>query len=347
MGFRNKVMPDAEGAIRLVEDLQAYEDTVRQSTWNTELRYTYELQGYKDGKTKGDPRKAVTVAKSNNNILEEVANPEAIFALLDLTRWPSCSGGADVVIIDDPQMLALIPLIRKVLPEVEIIYRSHIEVRNDLVAIPGSPKEQVSGWIWDYIKEVDLFISHPVSAVVQYGVPLAIIGFMTAGTDWLDGLNKPLDDWDLRIYHHNLHSLCDEREICGHGAINDTHADIVYNEAIALLGQSKYGAIAKDVIVVRVGSSDETLNAMITTTNIVVQLSLREAGVSEEVGTVGNAACWLYPAAEFARGDGLDPNSRWIMDMAREEGGQTCETGDPILPRAAIDLKGKDKCTEL
>ncbi|KAG0635574.1 hypothetical protein HOY80DRAFT_1093031 [Tuber brumale] len=200
--FRNKVMSDEDEAIRLVEDLQEYKETVHESTWKTVLAYAYELRGYKDGQTKGDPRstpikiaffsatpqgggvalmrhslvrfgsqlgvdmswyipepnlEAFRITKTNYNILQGVAHPEAIFgaerqAILD--KWmrknserywlspggPLAPGGAGVVIIDDPQIPALIPLIKKARREVKIIYRSHIEVRKDLVAIPGSPQ---------------------------------------------------------------------------------------------------------------------------------------------------------------------------------------------------------------
>ncbi|KAG0635564.1 trehalose phosphorylase [Tuber brumale] len=521
--FRNKVMPDAEGAIRLIENLQEYKDTVHESTWKTVVTYAYELRGYKNGRNNGDPQsapikiaffsatpqgggvalmrhallrfcselgvdmswyipepdsEAFRVTKTNHNILQGVAHPEARFGAEGqaiLEKWmsknaerywlspggPLAPGGAGVVIIDDPQMPALIPLIKKARPEVKIIYRSHIEVRKDLVEIPGSPQRQVWEWIWNHVNKADVFISHPVSTFVPYGVPLGMVGLMPACTDWLDGLNKPLGEWDLRFYHHNLHNLCNERKmnhllypkrdyitqiarfdpskgipdviesyrklrvrlrtdaperlppqllICGHGAIDDPDAEIVYNQTIALLRQWRYVAIAKDVIVVRIGPSDQMLNAMITTAKIVMQLSLREgfevkvsealyhgkpvvatraggiplqvedgksgflvevgdtdtvanrlfdlytnddlyarmskyakASVSDEVGTVGNAACWLYLAAKLARGHGLEPNTGWIMDMARAEAGQKCRTGGPTLSRAGIDFEGRDE----
>ncbi|KAG0635563.1 hypothetical protein HOY80DRAFT_1093012 [Tuber brumale] len=509
----NKVMPDAEGAIRLVKDLQEYMATVHESTWNTVVKYAYELRGDKYGQTKGEPQsapikiaffsatpqgggiplmrhallrfcselgvdmswyipeadpEAFRIRKTDRNILQGVTDLEARFgaerkAVLD--KWirknaerywlspggPLTRGGADVVIIDDPQMAALIPLIKKARPEVKIIYRSHIEIRKDLVAIPGSPQEQVWRWIWDYVKEADVFISHPVDKFVPDQVPSTMVGLMPACTDWLDGLNKPLEEWDLIFCHHNLHNLCDELEmnhllypereyitqiggfdrskgipdviesysklcalimrdapesvppqllICGYGALDDQDAEIVYNETVELLRQSKYAAIAKDVIVVRIWPSDQMLNAMITSAKIVMQLSLREgfevkvsealyhgkpvvatrtggiplqiehaksgflvdvgdtdsvanhlfdlytnddlytrmsnhakASVSDEVGTVGNAACWLYLAAKLARGEGFTPDTRWIMDMAMEEAGQKYESGQPILPR--------------
>jgi len=69
-----------------------------------------------------------------------------------------------------------------------------------------------------------------------------------------------------------------------------------------------------------------------------------EESVSDEVGTVGNAACWLYLAAKLARGQGLKPNGRWIIDMAREEAGQPHGVDEKILPRGGIDIKGEN-CT--
>ncbi|RPB05302.1 UDP-Glycosyltransferase/glycogen phosphorylase [Choiromyces venosus 120613-1] len=522
IGFRNQVMPDAQGTIRLVENLKEYEDTVHPGTWRTLLKYANELKGYKDGQTKGDPQglptkiaffsstpqgggvalmrhalvrfcselgvklnwyipkpnpKAFRITKTNHNILQGVAEPGARFdeekqALLN--EWigtnakrywlspggPLAHGGADVVIIDDPQMPALIPLIRKFRPEIKIIYRSHIEIRSDLVEKPGSPQEQVWGYIWGCVKQADVFISHPVDKFVPHDVPLSMVGLMPACTDWLDGLNKPLRGWDLRFYHHDLRNSCNElgmnqllypaREyitqiarfdpskgipdviesyrklcarmvkeasdmlppqllICGHGAVDDPDASIVFVETMELLAQPKYSAIVKDVVVMRIGPSDQMLNAMMTTAKLVVQLSLREgfevkvsealhhgkpvvanraggiplqiqhgksgfltevgdtdavanhlfdlytdkdlyarmsecakASVSDEVGTVGNAACWLYLAAKLARGEVVKPNARWITDMAREEADQHYEPGEPKLPRGGINIKGEN-----
>jgi len=65
-----------------------------------------------------------------------------------------------------------------------------------------------------------------------------------------------------------------------------------------------------------------------------------QASVSDEVGTVGNAACWLYLAAKLAQGQDLKPNGRWITDMAREEAGQPRGVDEPMLPRGVIDIRG-------
>ena len=65
----------------------------------------------------------------------------------------------DPGIQDDPQMPGLIPLIKKIRPELPIVYRSHIEIRSDLVHVPGSPQEEVWKYLWNNIQLADLFIS--------------------------------------------------------------------------------------------------------------------------------------------------------------------------------------------
>ncbi|KAG0123141.1 hypothetical protein HOY82DRAFT_652278 [Tuber indicum] len=172
IGFQNQEMPDAQGAIKLVDSMRDYEST-----------YAYEWRGYNAGKTKGDPQSphikialfsatpqgggvglmrhalvrfcselgvdmswyipeadSVTfrISQTNHNILQAVANPARYWLT---PGGPLAPGGADVIVIDDHQMPALIPLIKKARPEVKIIYRSHIEVRKDLVEPVGSPQE--------------------------------------------------------------------------------------------------------------------------------------------------------------------------------------------------------------
>lgn len=59
-------------------------------------------------------------------------------------------------------------------------------------------------------------------------------------------------------------------------------------------------------------------------------------GVSDEVGTVGNALGWFYLAAkwdEVGVNPGLQGNERWVNDMAREEAGKPYREGENRLPR--------------
>lgn len=151
------------------------------------------------------PRPGVfRVTKTNHNILQGVARPDERLTPENkklLQEWieenarrywtrpggpllsPS-EGGADVLIIDDPQMPGLIPISRKLAPNRPIIFRSHIQIRSDLVAIPGSPQAKAWEFLWDTIKQADCYISHPVSAFVPHNVPQEIVGYMPAATDW-------------------------------------------------------------------------------------------------------------------------------------------------------------------
>lgn len=55
--------------------------------------------------------------------------------------------------------------------------------------------------------------------------------------------------------------------------------------------------------------------------------------VSDEVGTVGNALSWLYLADKWGNGKGVEPNERWVNDLAREEVGISYTEKENRLPR--------------
>ncbi|KAJ7905349.1 trehalose phosphorylase [Mycena olivaceomarginata] len=408
--------------------------------------------------------------KNNHNILQGVAPPDLRLTqenkdrfdewiLKNGLRWtaeggPLAKGGVDIAFIDDPQMPGLIPLIKKVRPELPIIYRSHIEIRSDLVHNAGSPQEEVWKYLWNNIQLADLFISHPVSK------KLALLG---AATDWLDGLNKDLDHWDSAFYMGEFRNLCAKEKmnelkwpardyivqvarfdpakgipnvidsyvrfrrllkssesdlsedehpqllICGHGAVDDPDASIIYDEVMQLIASKDYCEFSKDIVVMRLPPSDQLLNALMANARIALQLSTREgfevkvseavhagipiiaaatggiplqvehgksgflttpgpAGneavskhlfelftdeglyrkmsqyakthVSDEVGTVGNAAAWLYLAVMYCRGVKLRPNGAWLNDMLRAETNEPYGKDEPRLPRTPLNMQG-------
>lgn len=124
---------------------------------------------------------------------------------------PPWEGGADVVVVDDPQLPWLIPLIKEQTPDRPVIFRSHIQIRSDLVDTPGTPQAETWEFLWEAIKQADLFISHPVRAFVPENVPPEKLGYLPASTDWLDGLNKPMTDWTISYYGRFFNSKCRER----------------------------------------------------------------------------------------------------------------------------------------
>jgi alpha,alpha-trehalose phosphorylase (configuration-retaining) len=69
----------------------------------------------------------------------------------------------------------------------------------------------------------------------------------------------------------------------------------------------------------------------------------REAsrGVSDEVGTVGNALSWFYLADRWTRGEEtpLKGDEKWVNDMARKEAGAPYLKGENRLPRSFTERK--------
>ncbi|PIR59382.1 MAG: hypothetical protein COU69_00575 [Candidatus Pacebacteria bacterium CG10_big_fil_rev_8_21_14_0_10_56_10] len=106
----------------------------------------------------------------------------------------------DLVVIDDPQPLGLIPHIKKINPKAKLIYRSHIQVRSDLVNQQKTPQRTTWEYINFFAKQADVFISHPVREFVPDSVDMKSAVTMPAVTDPLDGLNKPLSKGQEEFY---------------------------------------------------------------------------------------------------------------------------------------------------
>ncbi|KAJ4332068.1 hypothetical protein N0V95_009748 [Ascochyta clinopodiicola] len=175
------------------------------------------------------PKPAVfRITKNNHNILQGVEktglrlDQKSIEILDEWARqnadryWiakggplaPRSEGGADVIIVDDPQMPSLVRIAKEQDPTRPVLFRSHIQVRADLADQEDTPTAGVWNWVWNNVKDCDAFISHPVRDFVPKNVSTEKVGYLPATTDWLDGLNKPLDDWDAQYYMHQFEMSC-------------------------------------------------------------------------------------------------------------------------------------------
>ena len=105
-------------------------------------------------------------------------------------------------------MPGLIPLIKKVTPDRPVIYRSHIQIKSDLCATENTPQHDVWQYLWKNIQQADMFISHPIPDFVPHDVPREKVAYMPATTDWLDGLNKPLNSWIAGYYGNMYNQEC-------------------------------------------------------------------------------------------------------------------------------------------
>ncbi|KAF2750425.1 glycosyltransferase family 4 protein [Sporormia fimetaria CBS 119925] len=286
------------------------------------------------------------ITKNNHNILQGVADPKLRLTedqVGQLDSWceqnaerywaqgdgplshPS-AGGAHIVIIDDPQMPKLVEIAKKEDPNRPVIFRSHIQVRGDLADKEGSPTSEVWNWVWERVKQADLFISHPVREFIPNNVDFDKVGYMPATTDWLDGLNKEMGHWDMQYYIREfemerfkirskqlaypvrpyivqiarfdpakgipdvLASYAKFRRdyakemdikdipqlvIAGHGAIDDPDATIIYDQTLSLL-EEEYPDVIEDVVVMRIGPTDQILNGLLSCAHVALQLSTRE-----------------------------------------------------------------------
>jgi alpha,alpha-trehalose phosphorylase (configuration-retaining) len=105
-------------------------------------------------------------------------------------------------------MPSLVRIAKSLDPERAVVFRSHIQVRADLADSEGSPTSEVWNWVWSHVKDADVFVSHPVREFVPSNVDFEKVGYLPATTDWYDGLNKELSDWDTQYYIHDFNSQC-------------------------------------------------------------------------------------------------------------------------------------------
>lgn len=182
-----------------------------------------------------NPKPAVfRITKTNHNILQGVAKPEDRFTNEDRQLvddfgtvnaegcWtkdgcplaPRSKGGADLIVVDDPQMPVLVSIAKKMDSKRPVIFRSHIQMRSELIQDTRSQAHAVWQWIWSHAQKAEVFIAHPISKFVPDGVPKEKIAYMPATTDWIDGLNKQLSEETIRFYLNEFNSLCrNERSV--------------------------------------------------------------------------------------------------------------------------------------
>lgn len=235
---------------------------------------------------------------------------------------------ADVLVFDDYQTAGMIPHAKKINPKVKIIYRSHIQLRSELIAKDNTPQNYNWNFIWNKIKDyVDVFVSHPIREFVPHNVAKEKVVFMPATTDLLDGLNKPLTEKQVEHYLVLFNQLLNDNNqtpldlsrkyiiqiarfdpskgisdvlesyrllrkylkhkeipqkdtpqlvICGHASVDDPEGEAIKSKALQLLQSTEYEAIAKDVKVLQLPSTDRILNALLRGSYLALQLSTSE-----------------------------------------------------------------------
>jgi hypothetical protein len=76
-----------------------------------------------------------------------------------------------VIVVDDPQMPVLVSIAKRLDPDRPVIFRSHIQMRSDLIEQEDSEACKVWTWIWSHVQKADIFVAHPISKFVPAEVP--------------------------------------------------------------------------------------------------------------------------------------------------------------------------------
>ena len=78
--------------------------------------------------------------------------------------------------------------------------------------------------------------------------------------------------------------------VCGHSSIDDPDGTLVYDQTMDLIHEYHHN-LENDIVVIRLGPSDQILNAIMSLSTVALQLSTREGfevKVSEALHKVGN-----------------------------------------------------------
>eukprot|EP00743_Colponemidia_sp_Colp-15_P012254 GILK01013884.1.p1 GENE.GILK01013884.1~~GILK01013884.1.p1 ORF type:complete len:533 (-),score=126.18 GILK01013884.1:213-1811(-) len=116
---------------------------------------------------------------------------------------------ANVIVLDDPQVSGLMKYIKQWNPDCKVVFRSHIQLRSDLIDQQGTPQNEAFRFIWEEneVKKCDVFFSHPIPAFVPKMVPKEKVVMWGAVTDPLDGLNKRLSEHQMRFYVYHFNQI--------------------------------------------------------------------------------------------------------------------------------------------
>lgn len=146
-----------------------------------------------------------------HNVLQNVCPPGTRLSDEEMTQFKAWSKRnaesfrpklkkSDVIVIDDPQPVGLVPYIKEWNPQAKVFYRSHIQIEAQLAADPQTSQWRTWQFIHQLIKPIDAFISHPIKEFVPVDINPAVTMSMPATTDPLDGLNKPLSQEQEQFY---------------------------------------------------------------------------------------------------------------------------------------------------
>ncbi|KAL3484624.1 hypothetical protein BJX62DRAFT_248293 [Aspergillus germanicus] len=123
---------------------------------------------------------------------------------------PRSEGGADVVIISDAILSSLALIAKQSDPRRPVIFENHLH-HHHRSEHGGEdctqPESQTFEFLRARLREVDLLVSQEPKAFAPRLMPMNQVGYIAVAADQLDGLNKPLHDWDLAYYGRKVNAI--------------------------------------------------------------------------------------------------------------------------------------------
>ena len=113
-----------------------------------------------------------------------------------------------ILVADDPQVVPLIPRLKRDFPGSKVIFRSHIQIQSVLTDDATTEQAHVMDYLYGFIKHADVFLAHPVDFFIPKVVKdnMSVL-YMPPSTDPLDGLNKPFgtqSSYQLRKVYNSI-----------------------------------------------------------------------------------------------------------------------------------------------
>ncbi|KAL3455586.1 hypothetical protein BJX64DRAFT_272094 [Aspergillus heterothallicus] len=123
---------------------------------------------------------------------------------------PRSEGGADVIIIRDAILSSLALIAKQSDPRRPVIFENHLH-HHHRSANDGDgrtqPEKQTFEFLRARLREVDLLVSQEPKSFAPLLMPINQVGYIPVATDQLDGLNKPLHDWDIAYYGREVNAI--------------------------------------------------------------------------------------------------------------------------------------------
>lgn len=143
---------------------------------------------------------------------------------------PASEGGANIIVIHDAILCTLALLSKQADPRRPVIFENRLHIHRDQGDDPRRPENQTFEFLRSKLRDVDLVVSQEPKALAPTLTPSAKTGYIPVAIEQygqcaigvalnahrltsfcfyrLDGLNKPLREWDVSYYGRELNTIC-------------------------------------------------------------------------------------------------------------------------------------------